>query len=179
MFPIKFVINLFYFSSADSFSFDSFENTILYILETYWDRQTSGKMGVYKGRVWDQLHLYSRPQESGNKTNVRWVSLKNEIGEGLKISSSTPLNTSCWQLGMEDLDFVAGKKGTESASGLVPVTSKHGADLYPKNFITWNIDYLQMGVGGDTSWGRMVHEQYRIPAKKYNFSFTIEPVTIK
>ncbi len=144
--------------------------------ETYWDRQTSGKMGIYKGRVWEQLHLYSRPQESGNKTNVRWVSLTNEEGMGLKISSPTPINTSCWQLAMEDLDFVAGEKGSESASGLVPVTSRHGADLYPGNFITWNIDYLQMGVGGDTSWGRMVHDEYRIPAKKYNFSFKIEPI---
>ena len=82
---------------------------------------------------------------------------------------------SAWQLDMEDLDFVAGKKGTESASGLVPVTSKHGADLLPKNFITWNIDLKQMGVGGDTSWGRMVHEEYTIPIKTYHYSFRIIP----
>lgn len=144
--------------------------------ETYWDRQTSGKISVYKGRVWDQIHLYSRPQESGNKTNTRWVSLSNEKGLGLKVSSNIPFNTSAWQLSMDDLDFVASEKGIESASGLVLVTSKHGADLFPRDFICWNIDYLQMGVGGDTSWGRLVHEQYRIPAKNYSISFSIGPV---
>jgi len=52
---------------------------------------------------------------------------------------------------MEALDFVAGKKGAASASGLVPVTSKHGAELLPDDFISWNIDFKQMGLGGDTS----------------------------
>jgi len=55
------------------------------------------------------------------------------------------------QLDMEALDFVAGKKGAASASGLVPVTSKHGAELLPDDFISWNIDFKQMGLGGDTS----------------------------
>lgn len=142
--------------------------------ETYWDRQTSGKLGLFRGRVWEQLHQYSRPQETGNKTNVRWVSLTSEANEGLKASSTIPFNTSCWQLGLNDLDFVAADQGSESASGLVPLTSKHGADLFPRNFITWNIDFLHMGVGGDTSWGRMVHKQYRIPANHYRFSFVIE-----
>ena len=82
---------------------------------------------------------------------------------------------SAWQLEMEDLDFVAGKRGAESASGLVPVTSKHGADLYPKNLITWNIDYKQMGLGGDTSWGRLVHDEYTLLVQKYQYSFMIIP----
>ena len=114
--------------------------------ETYWDRQTAGEIGIWKGNVWDQLHRYSRPQETANKTDVRWMSLKNGNGKGILAKAiSEPLSMSAWQLEMEDLDFVAGKRGAESASGLVPVTSKHGADLYPKNLITWNIDYKQMG----------------------------------
>ena len=146
--------------------------------ETYWDRQTSGKMGIFKGKVWDQLHLYLRPQESGNKTNVRWMNLSNKNGVGLKVIGENPLSCSAWQLDMNDLDFVADKRGSESASGLVPLSSKHGADLVPAHFITWNIDYKQMGLGGDTSWGRMVHEQYTIPSKKYQFSFILKPIKI-
>ena len=146
--------------------------------ETYWDRQSSGEIGIWKGQVWDQLHPYSRPQESGNKMGVRWMSLKNEHGLGFLASSTEePLSMSAWQLAMEDLDFVAGAKGAESASGLVPVTSKHGADLLPRDFINWNIDFKQMGLGGDTSWGRMVHEEYTIPANKaYKYSFRLMPV---
>lgn len=145
--------------------------------ETYWDRKASGEVGVWTGTVWDQIHIYSRPQETGNKTDVRWMTMKNEAGMGWKaIALSSPLSMSAWPFGMEDLGFVAGEKGAESASGLVPVTSKHGADLFPRDFITWNIDYKQMGVGGDNSWGRLVHEEYTLPAQEYRYSFVLIPI---
>ncbi|MDF1698814.1 MAG: hypothetical protein P1U56_23370, partial [Saprospiraceae bacterium] len=144
--------------------------------ETYWDRKTSGEISVWKGHVWDQLHTYSRPQETGNKTDVRWVSLTNQDGIGVRIESiSGLLSTSAWPLAMDDLDFAPGKQGAESASGLVPVTSKHGAELQPKSFITWNIDFKQMGLGGDTSWGRLVHDEYTLPVKQYKYSFRWVP----
>ena len=145
--------------------------------ETYLDRKTSGEIARWKGTVWDQLHRYSRPQETGNKTDVRWMSLTNEVGMGLRAEAlSEPLSMSAWQLAMEDLDFVAGEKGVESASGLVPITSKHGADLFPRHFITWNVDFRQMGVGGDTSWGRLVHEEYTVPVEEYRYLFRLVPV---
>lgn len=145
--------------------------------ETYWDRKTSGEIAVWKGTVWDQLHAYPRPQESGNKTDVRWMALCNSEGNGLRIEmDSVPLSMSAWQLDMDALDFVPGEKGEQSASGLVPATSKHGADLFYQNFITLNIDLKQMGLGGDTSWGRMVHEEYTLPVKPYNYTFRIIPV---
>lgn len=140
--------------------------------ETYWDRKTSGEIAQWQGTVWKQIHRYSRPQETGNKTEVRWMSLTNENGIGILVKSEAILlSMSAWQLSMEDLGFSPGKKGAASASGLVPVTSKHGADLFPKNFITWNIDFKQMGLGGDTSWGRHVHDEYTLPVKKYQYAF--------
>ncbi|UII34647.1 DUF4981 domain-containing protein [Fulvivirga ulvae] len=144
--------------------------------ETYWDRKTSGKIGIYQGRVWDQLHKYSRPQETGNKTDLRWLKLTDDKGTGLRISSELIFSASAWQLDPEDLEFQAAAQGASSASGLVPVPSKHGADLIPRDFITLNIDHKQMGVGGDTSWGRLVHEEYTIPARPYTFKFVIEPM---
>ena len=144
--------------------------------ETYWDRKTSGAVGLYRGRVWDQIHRYSRPQETGNKTDVHWMALRNRDGAGLMVRGDTLLSASAWPFAMEDLDFAAGKSGAQSASGLVPVTSKHGADLAPRNFITWNIDLNQMGVGGDTSWGRRVHKEYTLPARAYRYRFTLTPV---
>jgi beta-galactosidase len=147
--------------------------------ETYWDRKTSGEIGIWQGTVWGQLHQYSRPQESGNKTDVRWMSLSTEEGINLTVTTtSQPLSMSAWQLKRSDLDFVAGKKGVESASGLVPVTSKHGADLFPRDFITWNIDFKQMGLGGDTSWGRKVHDEYTLPVKDYHYSFKLTPESV-
>ncbi|MFT5764586.1 MAG: beta-galactosidase, partial [Saprospiraceae bacterium] len=38
--------------------------------ETYWDRKTAGEAGIWSGTIWDQMHYYSRPQETGNKTEV-------------------------------------------------------------------------------------------------------------
>ena len=144
--------------------------------ETYWDRKLSGKTGIWVGSIKDQFHRYTRPQESGNKTDIRWISLESDnISITAKPADDHLLNSSCWPFLMSELDYVHGAKGEASASGLVPVTSKHGADIKIGEHIQWNIDHLQMGVGGDTSWGRLVHEEYSIPAKDYHYSFIIIP----
>ena len=142
--------------------------------ESYWDRKTGVKTAIYSGKTTEQFERYLRPQETGNKTDVRWVQIasKNIV---LEVSSNALLNTSIWPFSMEEIDFKSGD-ATESASGLVPVTTKHGADIKLGETLQWNIDYLQMGVGGDTSWGRLVHPEYTIPANKpYNYSFYIVP----
>lgn len=144
--------------------------------ETYWDRKTAGKVGVYSGAIKDQFHRYSRPQETGNKTDLRWMSVESDKTT-LTVTSSDHqfLNGSVWPFDVGELDFVSGKDGGQSASGLVPVTSKHGADIQTGNLVQWNIDHLQMGVGGDNSWGRLVHDEYTIPAKEYHYSFVLRP----
>jgi beta-galactosidase len=144
--------------------------------ETYWDRKLSGQIGIHEGLIVDQFHRYSRPQETGNKTDVRWMRVSsNKLNVTVRSTNSDFLNGSVWPFTTSELDFVAGKDGGESASGLVPVTSKHGADIEMGEIVQWNIDHLQMGVGGDNSWGRLTHEEYTIPAKKYRYSFVIEP----
>lgn len=42
-----------------------------------------------------------------------------------------------------------------------------------KNICLLNIDHRMMCLGRDTSWGRIIHEEYRIPAKEYSYSFVI------
>ncbi len=147
--------------------------------ESYWDRKTGAKVGVYEGNVVDQFHRYSRPQETGNKTDVRWMTVSsNQLS--LTVSSSEDLlNASVWPFSMTELDFNSETDGADSASGLVPVTKKHGADIKIGNTVQWNIDLLQMGVGGDTSWGRLVHDEYTIVPKTYNYSFVIIPKALK
>ncbi len=142
--------------------------------ESYWDRKTGVKTGIYTGKINDQFHSYSRPQETGNKTEVRWMSLNSDKLK-LTASGSKKFSASVWPFNMKELDFNTEDAG-ESASGLVPVTKKHGADIKIGETIQWNIDMMQMGVGGDTSWGRLVHPEYTIPANKtYEYSFTIKP----
>lgn len=145
--------------------------------DTYWDRKTSGKTGIYHEQVTDQVFPYVRPQEFGNRTDVRWISLTDIDGCGLEASGSEPLSSGAWKFDPADLEFRPDIRGSTSASGLVPVPSGHGSELVPADFITWNIDFRQMGLGGDTSWGRRVHEEYTIPAVKYRFIIILKPLT--
>mgnify|MGYP000017609876 CR=1 FL=1 len=142
--------------------------------ESYWDRKTGQKIGIYSGKTKEQFHVYSRPQETGNKTDVRWMQVSSK-NINLKATSQQLFNASVWPFNMKEIDFNS-NDGAKSASGLVPVTKKHGADIKIGNTVQWNIDFKQMGVGGDTSWGRHVHKEYTIPANKtYLYSFTITP----
>lgn len=145
--------------------------------ETYWDRQTSGKFGIYSKKIGEDFHRFSRPQETGNKTYVRWLKLSSDDVDVTAYDASKGyLSTSVWPFETAELDFEAGKDGGQSASGLVPVTSKHGAFIETGKTVQWNIDYKQMGVGGDTSWGRLVHEEYTLPAdNSYSLSFLLVP----
>ena len=144
--------------------------------ETYWDRLTSGKIGVHSGSISDQFHRYPRPQETGNKTDIRWMQVSSGKLQLRAVATGEHLlNGSVWPFGSSELDYVEGKDGGQSASGLVPVSSRHGADIRPGPLVQWNIDHRQMGVGGDTSWGRPVHREYTIPAMEYHYTFFLIP----
>jgi len=144
--------------------------------ETYWDRKSSGKIGIYSGLIEDQFHRYSRPQETGNKTDLRWLRLESKkINLMARPTDHQLLSGNTWPFATSELEFKVGKDGGKSASGLVPVTSKHGAFIETGKVVQWNIDLMQMGVGGDTSWGRLVHKEYTIPPHYYKYSFIITP----
>lgn len=142
--------------------------------ESYWDRKTGQKTGIYKKAVKEMFHRYSRPQETGNRTDIRWFEVhSNNIS--LKMESAQLLNSSMWPFEQRAIDFNKDKDGSRSASGLVPVTKKHGAEIAIGELYQWNIDFLQMGVGGDTSWGRLVHDTYMINPKDYHYQFKLTP----
>lgn len=133
--------------------------------ENYIDRRTSAYVGLYGGLVKDQYFLYDRPQETGNKTEVRWMSLRNPQGIGLMAVGMPYLSSSTYDFPNSDLD----EPGTRKSQ-------RHTSDIVSKDMVTWNIDWRQMGVGGDTSWGAFPHQQYLIPASRHEFSFRLCPV---
>lgn len=132
--------------------------------ESYIDRNSSAYVGLYKGSVADQYFAYDRPQENGNKTDVRWMSLTDRNGEGLMAIGAPCISTSAYLFPTEDLD-----------EPLTNKSQRHQSDIQPKDMVTWNIDWKQMGVGGDTSWGAFPHQQYLIPAERISFSFRFCP----
>lgn len=132
--------------------------------ESYWDRKTSAAIDLYKGTVWEQYFPYVRPQENGNKTDVRWMALFNSNGTGLMAVGDPVFSSSVQQFYQNDLDHPG--KGAPQ---------RHLNDIQPKDIITWNIDYKQMGVGGDDSWGARTHKNYTLQPGNYSYSFLLIP----
>ena len=126
--------------------------------ESYWDRKTSAAVGVWSGSVEDQHVPYIRPQENGNKTDVRWVSLTNRGGVGLLAVGMPFLSISAHHYTTADLE-----------------NATHTYDLKRRSSITLNLDYKQTGVGGDNSWGAMPHKQYTLAPQEYSYSYRLRP----
>jgi len=151
--------------------------------ETYWDRKTGAAVGQYCGTVEENIHVYVRPQENGNKTDVRWLALTDNGGAGLLAVGMPLLSVSAWPFSMEDLEKAKhihelrwhGLPARENTAR--PVPSKVEGMAVPRDFITVNLDYKQMGVGGDDSWGARPHPQYTLPARPggYSYCFRLRP----
>jgi beta-galactosidase len=123
--------------------------------ETYPDRKTGAKVGVYSGSVAEQYNPYLIPQENGNKTDVRWASLQNAQGTGVRISSSQLFNFSAQQVESDNL-----------SRALYPF------QLKPFDGVTLNVDYAMSGVGCTAI---SVLNKYRVMPSEHHFRLVIEP----
>lgn len=134
--------------------------------ESYEDRQTSAFVGLYKGSIDEQYHPYVRPQESGNKTQVRYAKLLRKDGSGILIQSEDTF------LNINALPY--------SPASLYPGEEKqqtHSGELEKDAYIHLDIDYQQLGVGGDNSWGNLPMKQYLLYLHKpYKYSYRIVPI---
>ncbi|MEM8889386.1 MAG: glycoside hydrolase family 2 TIM barrel-domain containing protein [Bacteroidota bacterium] len=127
--------------------------------ESYWDRKHGAPMGIYTGSVRDQYFEYGRPQENGNKTDVRWGSISGSNGDELSFldANKMSLNISAHHYTHENLE-----------------EAKHPYDLKDADFITLNIDHQQMGVGGDNSWEPRTHKEFQLSEKVYKYSYVLK-----
>jgi len=128
--------------------------------ETMFDRKTGAAVGIYSRFIEDFIHPYVTPQENANRTDVQWVSLTNKEGNGLLISDigGTKLNISAWPYTMEDLE-----------------SSKHNHLLPRREFIAFNIDYKQQGVGDTFS---PLNRKYNLDGnKEYIYVFLLRGIT--
>jgi beta-galactosidase len=142
--------------------------------ESYADRYTSALVGLYSGAVADQYFPYVRPQENGNKVDVRWVSIYNKSGLGLEFIGLPLLSVSAHHEIMEDFESPDRTDGRGTTwKGMV---RRHINDVKPRDLTSVNIDYKQQGVGGDDSWGAWTHDEYRLREKAYEYSFRICPL---
>lgn len=126
--------------------------------ENYIDRKTSAFVGRYNLKLDKWITPYVRPQENGNRTEIRYIRFCNTQNRALTFISKGEnyFSAGAWPYTFESL-----KKTT------------HNYDLVDSDAITISIDCAQMGVGGDNSWGMPVHDQYQLKPGKWKFDFEI------
>lgn len=132
--------------------------------ENYADRNNSEFIGLYRQNVADQFYSYIRPQENGNKTDIRWWKQINMGGNGLKFVSEAPFSASALNYTIESLDDGDGKD------------QRHSPEVTPADFTNLCIDKAQMGLGCVNSWGAWPRAEYMLPHGDYEFTFIMSPV---
>ena len=133
--------------------------------ESYWDRKSAAWVGFYSGKVMDQFYPYIRPQENGNKTDVRWAALTDDRGYGLLVVGDPVMNVSATHFDINDFE-----NGPEKEN-------RHPHELIPLPWVIFNLDDRQMGVGGDNSWGAETHKEYLIQPRTYSWTFRLSPLS--
>jgi beta-galactosidase len=131
--------------------------------ETYWDRKTGAAVGLYHLAAAAFYYPYERPQETGTRTDVRWMAVANAGGTGLLAVGAPLLEASAMNVLQDDLD-----------EGLHKI-NRHAYMVPRRPFTEVRLDWHQMGVGGDNSWGAMTHPQYRLPVRAYEWSLRLRP----
>ncbi len=125
--------------------------------ENYPDRNASGRVGVYRKNADDFFEMHEEPQESGNRTEVRWVAITNSIGNGLFVSGKEHLNFSIYKYSDADLTKA------ERINQIMPATCW-----------TVNIDYKQAPLGTATC-GPGALDKYLIKKDIYEYTFRLRP----
>ncbi|WP_026691972.1 glycoside hydrolase family 2 TIM barrel-domain containing protein [Peribacillus kribbensis] len=129
--------------------------------ENYSDRAKGARLGIFENTVEENFSGYLMPQESGNRTGVRWMEVVNERGQGIKISSVTdPLEYSVSPYTALELE-----------------NAQHLFELPNVHYTVITVAGKQMGVGGDDSWGAPVHDEYLIQGNEnIEFEFKMERI---
>jgi beta-galactosidase len=130
--------------------------------ENYIDRQTGAWTAIHEVPVAQAFFRYTDPQESGERTQVRWVDFKAQMGgPALRVDSTGTdlISFSVYPVNQNDIEL-----------------ARHFSDLKPENRSYLNIDHKMMGLGGTNSWGELPLNQYLIPATgTYKWSFRLTP----
>ena len=131
--------------------------------ENYLDRKNASFLGRWQQTVTEQFYPYIRPQETGNKTDLRWLKISNGAGHGLEIVAEQPFSASALHYFVESLDDGDSKH------------NRHGDQLREDDVTNLMIDGAQMGVGCINSWSETPLPQHMLPYGEYTFHFILRP----
>ena len=144
----------------------SFENLEYYGRgphENYIDRNASSFLGRWKQTVTEQYYPYIKPQENGTKTDIRWLRISNGQGHGLEIEAEEPFSASALHYYVSTLDDGETKH------------NRHSEFLKEDDVTNLLLDWRQMGLGCEDSWGAVPLPEHRMPFGEYRFHFVVKP----
>ncbi len=130
--------------------------------ESYWDRKLGARVGLYRSAVADLHFPYVMPQENGNRSDVRWLTLTNDAGFGLRVTRA----------GDALFNFTA-HDYTDAAL----LKAKQTEEIVKDGQVTLSLDWQQMGLGGDDSWSPRVHPEFQLTKDRYVFAFRLQGVS--
>lgn len=133
-------------------------------VENYVDRNHCTDLGIYTQTVTEQFYPYIRPQENGNKTDIRWWRIYNPAGKGLLLTAEAPFSASALHYTIESLDS-GWTKG-----------QAHSGEVEEADITNLLIDKVQMGLGCVDSWGAIPRAEYMLPYGDYEFTFLMQPI---
>jgi beta-galactosidase len=126
--------------------------------ENYADRKDCTPVGLWKSTVTQQYVPYPRPQECGNKEDVRWLSLTDAQGKGLRIESSAPMSFSALHYTVTDLD-----------------KADFTWQLQARKAVVLSLDAYQLGLG-NSSCGPGVLQKYAPSSQTATLNLTLNPL---
>jgi beta-galactosidase len=135
--------------------------------ETYADRRWSGEYGIWHGLISKQHHDFMRPQETGNKVDVRWMDIGPGDGLGVRVKGEAPLSMNVLAFPYDDLQRR-------------PPGTWRSSDIQPREHVSLMVDAVQTGLGGDDTWSPAArpHVRDRIPLAPRTFTFMLSPSKI-
>ncbi|HYW95972.1 MAG TPA: glycoside hydrolase family 2 TIM barrel-domain containing protein, partial [Bacteroidales bacterium] len=125
--------------------------------ESYSDRKASADVGIYAKSVDELWEDYIVPEENGNRSGVRWMTISGKDGHGLFVTGDSLFNFSAYHYTDKNIE-----------------EAKHTVELVKKDFITFNLDHLQEGIGTATC-GPSCFPQYVLPVKNMTFTIRLKP----
>ncbi|GAA1749041.1 glycoside hydrolase family 2 TIM barrel-domain containing protein [Nonomuraea bangladeshensis] len=125
--------------------------------ETYPDSSSSQLIGRYQASIEDLQTPYVMPQENGNRSDVRHLTLYDAAGAVMTVR------------GAPTFDFTARRWTSEQLEA-----ARHPIDLSPGEHVWLNLDLEQYGLGS-ASCGPGVLPQYVRPVRSASFRLRFEP----
>ena len=138
--------------------------------ECYCDRKGGTRFGLYEGEAADLEHRYMRPQENGNRCDVRFLEITDKSGAGIRIDNKINSFVDAYYKGnnynnsadreitaWDGMNFSVHMYSQEALD-----MAEHIFELRDSGHIHLHVDAKVCGVGGDLPGIALLKNAYKI-----------------